>query len=119
MLGLFSSAYAEDSPAHKCITKENFGKNSPGVFAEVTPEQFQFLRGIYLLNPQEENLGLPVGDKIVMYIAKEDGSGLVFFVDGNNYCDPMVMPKILVDTVLQVGDGTIIHLNDNQSGDHL
>src|SRR5580704_3963373 len=65
-----------------------------GRWIELTSEQWQFLRGIYAMNP-ETPPGLPYGDKAVL--AEVDGrpSGLVFFIDGDKACTPMNAPPQL------------------------
>ena len=52
-----------------------------GKWIELTPEQWEFLRGIYAMNPLTPP-GLPYGDKAAL--AKVDGNsgGLVFFIEG-------------------------------------
>ncbi len=62
-----------------------------GKWIELTPEQWEFLRGIYAMNPLTPP-GLPYGDKAAL--AEVDGSsgGLVFFIDGDKACTPCRCP---------------------------
>ena len=64
------------------------GQNSKLI--ELTSDQWQFLRGIYAMNPLTPP-GLPYGDKAAL--VKIDGSsgGMVFFIDGDKACTPMAV----------------------------
>jgi hypothetical protein len=79
-----------------------------GKWIELTPDQWQFLRGIYAMNP-ETPPGLPFGDKAVL--AQIDGrpAGLVFFVDGDKACTPMLAPPELLVLMQEVATGAINH----------
>jgi hypothetical protein len=79
-----------------------------GRWIELTSEQWQFLRGIYAMNPLTPP-GLPFGDRAVL--AKIDGheSGLVFFVDGNRACTPMAATKALLSLLDDVATSRISH----------
>lgn len=81
-----------------------------GKWIEVTPEQFQFLRGIYVMNPQAPP-GLPYGSKAMLSEPPggTDSGALVFFVDGDKACAPMPIPKELLDLLDKVGSGEITH----------
>lgn len=82
-----------------------------GKWTELTSAQWQFLRGIYAMDP-ETPPGLPYGDKAVL--AKVDGrdGGLIFFIDGGKACTPMRAPKKLLDMIEQVATGKIDHEGD-------
>jgi hypothetical protein len=79
-----------------------------GQWIVLSPEQWQFLRGIYAMNPLTPP-GLPFGDKAVL--AKIDGheSGLVFFLDGNRACTPMAATKDLLTLLDAVATAKINH----------
>ncbi len=79
-----------------------------GKWIELTAEQWQFLRGIYAINPSTPP-GLPYGDKAAL--AKVDGrdGGLVFFLDGNRACMPMAAPKALLALLDDVATAKISH----------
>ena len=79
-----------------------------GTWIELTPEQWEFLRGIYAMNPTTPP-GLPFGDKAAL--AKIDGrdSGLVFFLDGDRACTPMTAPKELLALLDDVATAKIAH----------
>jgi hypothetical protein len=79
-----------------------------GKWIELTAEQWQFLRGIYAMNPLTPP-GLPYGDKAAL--AKVDGNsgGLVFFIDGDKACTPMSVPDTLLTMMDDVATAKIPH----------
>jgi hypothetical protein len=79
-----------------------------GKWIELTPDQWQFLRGIYAMNPLTPP-GLPFGDKAAL--AKVDGNsgGLVFFIDGDRACTPMPVPDTLLAMMDDVATAKISH----------
>ena len=79
-----------------------------GKWIELTPEQWQFLRGIYAMNP-ETPAGLPYGDKAVLAQVEGNSGGLVFFIDGDKACTPMPVPRELA------GDDARCRDRDDQS----
>jgi hypothetical protein len=74
----------------------------------LTSEQWQFLRGIYAMNP-ETPPGLPYGDKAVLAQVDNTSGGLVFFVDGDKACTPMRAPPQLLALMDEVATGNINH----------
>ena len=79
-----------------------------GKWIQLTPDQWQFLRGIYAMNPLTPP-GLPYGDKAAL--AKVDGNsgGLVFFIDGDKACTPMTVPDTLLSMMDDVATAKINH----------
>jgi hypothetical protein len=79
-----------------------------GQWIQLTPEQWEFLRGIYAMNPLTPP-GLPYGDKAAL--AKVDGNpgGLVFFIDGDKACTPMPVPQTLLSMMDDVATAKISH----------
>jgi hypothetical protein len=72
---------------------------------EITPNQWQFLRGVYAMNP-EAPCGLPYGDYAVLAQDSCDSDGLLFFIDGNKACAPMHAPPArlsLIERVTSLG----------------
>jgi len=82
------------------------GQNSKLI--ELTSAQWQFLRGIYAMNP-EAPPGLPDGDKAVFGPGGGDSNGLLFFVDGDKACTPMNAPPALLSLMDQVAVGDTNH----------
>jgi hypothetical protein len=79
-----------------------------GKWIELTSEQWQFLRGIYVTNP-ETPPGLPYGDKAVLARMESGSGGLVFFIDGDKACTPMRAPPQLLALMQEVATGNINH----------
>jgi hypothetical protein len=79
-----------------------------GKWIELTSDQWQFLRGIYAMNPLTPP-GLPYGDKAAL--VKIDGSsgGMVFFIDGDKACTPMAVPDQLLAMIDAVATAKISH----------
>ena len=80
-----------------------------GKWIELTPAQWQFLRGVYVLNP-ETPAGLPYGDKAVLAQLDNGAGGLVFFIDGDKACTPMRAPPELVTLMEEVATAKINHV---------
>lgn len=79
-----------------------------GRWIELTRDQWQFLRGVYAMNPQTPP-GLPYGDSAVLAQVEGANSGLIFFIDGDKACTPMAAPKELLDMMRDVATDTISH----------
>ena len=79
-----------------------------GKWIELTSDRWQFLRGIYAMNPLTPP-GLPYGDKAAL--VKIDGSsgGMVFFIDGDKACTPMAVPDQLLAMMDAVATAKISH----------
>jgi hypothetical protein len=79
-----------------------------GKWIQLTADQWEFLRGIYAMNPLTPP-GLPYGDKAAL--AKVDGNsgGLVFFIDGDKACTPMPVPDKLLAMMDDVATAKINH----------
>jgi hypothetical protein len=79
-----------------------------GKWIELTADQWQFLRGIYAMNP-ETPPGLPYGDKAALARIDGDSGGLVFFIDGDLACTPMPIPDTLLSMIDDVATAKINH----------
>ena len=89
-------AFADD--ASRCVdvsVPRKAIEAEKGQWIELTAEQWQFLRGIYAMNPQTPP-GLPFGDKAVLAKIEGNENALVFFLDGDRACMPMAAPKALL-----------------------
>src|SRR5277367_5980911 len=96
-------ARAADSSSARCtdisVPKSAIAAHN-GKWIELTSEQWQFLRGVFVLNPNTPP-GLPYGDKAVLAQ-----------VDGDRACTPMAIPGVLVGMVRDVAASTISHEAD-------
>ena len=75
------------------VRSTNNGQDSKLI--EITPNQLQFLRGVYAMNPEVPS-GLPSGDNAVLAQDGGDSDGLLFFIDGDKPCAPMQAPPALL-----------------------
>lgn len=79
-----------------------------GAWTILTPGQWQFLRGIYAMNPNTP-VGLPYGDSAALAQVDGNTDGLVFFIDDGRACSPMVLPHELVEVLRDIANGKIEH----------
>lgn len=104
-------ALAADATLSRCVdiaTPKKAVEDRKGKWVQLTPEQWQFLRGVYVVNP-ETPPGLPYGDKAVLAEVDGNAGGLVFFIDGTKACTPMPIPKELVSMLHDVATGELNH----------
>jgi len=112
-LALFArTALAQDAPAPPRCIDASVPRAAiaarDGKWIALTPEQWQFLRGVYTMDP-ETPAGLPYGDRAVLATMPDHHGGLVFFIDGNRACTPLPVPKELLDMLNDVATGAIAH----------
>jgi hypothetical protein len=104
-------ASAADNNASRCVNvsvpKDAIIARN-GRWIELTPQQWEFLRGVYVVNP-ETPPGLPYGDKAVLAQVDGNAGGLVFFIDGDKACTPMPVPHELLAMMHDVATDTINH----------
>ncbi len=104
-------ALAGENVAGRCVdvtVPRNAIMARNGKWIELTPEQWQFLRGVAVLNP-ETPPGLPYGDKAVLAQLENVAGGLVFFIDGDKACTPMRAPPALLTLMEEVATAKINH----------
>ena len=92
-----------DASVPKHATEARHGK-----WIELTSEQWQFLRGIYAMNPLTPP-GLPYGDKAALVEFDGRSGGMVFFIDGDRACTPMAVPDQLLAMMDDVATAKINH----------
>jgi hypothetical protein len=66
-----------------------------GKWIELTSEQWQLLRDIYVMNPLSPS-GLPCGDRAALVRIYGVSGGMVFFIDGDKACTPTAVPDQLL-----------------------
>jgi hypothetical protein len=104
-------ALADENAANLCVDvsiPRDAIKARNGRWIELTPEQWQFLRGIYAMNPYTPP-GLPYGDKAALAEVDSSSNGVVFFIDGEKACTPMTAPPQLLALMQEVATGSISH----------
>ena len=97
------AARCVDSSVPKHAVERRHGK-----WIELTSEQWQFLRGIYAMNPLTPP-GLPYGDKAALVKIDGNSGGMVFFIDGDKACTPMAVPDQLLAMMDEVATAKINH----------
>ena len=110
-----ATTFARAGDAVRCIDssipQKAAAANPDGQWIVLTADQWQFLRGIYAMNPSTPP-GLPYGDRAALVRIKGHDSGLVFFIDGDRACTPMEAPKALLALLDDVATGKVAHDGD-------
>ena len=70
----------------------------------LTPAQFHFLQGVYVLGPMTPN-GLPPGDWALLLTHDHGVEGPILWTLGPLVCEPMPAPKTLIDYLVRVKMG--------------
>jgi hypothetical protein len=76
-----------------------------GNWIELTSDQWQFLRGIYAMNP----LTPSGGDKAALLKIDGRSGGMVLFIGGDKACTPMAVPDELLSMMDDVATAKISH----------
>jgi hypothetical protein len=111
LTAMAQTAFAAETSASECIdvsVPKGVVAAANGKWIELTPEQWQFLRGIYAMNPQTP-AGLPYGDKAALARVDGNAGGLVFFIDGDRACTPMTLPHEVLAMMEDVATAKINH----------
>ena len=75
---------------------------------DLSAEQWEFVRGIYAMNPATPP-GLPFGDRAILVMDKNEDVGTILFIDNDLVCTPMAAPKQLIDMLADIKRGVIHH----------
>jgi hypothetical protein len=105
------TTFAANNPTGSCVdvsVPKGAIAARNGKWIELTSEQWEFIRGIYAMNPDTPP-GLPYGDKAVLAQVEGNTGGLIFFIDGEKACTPMPIPHELVAMMQDVATATINH----------
>ena len=106
-----TAALAEGAPPIFCSLAKPIKdemKAKHGTWVVLTKEQFEFVRGIFVMHPLTP-LELPYGDSAVLTHMPGDADSLIFFIDGAMACAPMVATPEVVDLLNSVGRGDVTH----------
>jgi len=106
---LLTTTAAWASPAGECRNLEDTKSTmlSGMKWIDLSHDQWEFVRGISVLNPETPR-GIPVGDGAAL-VKLQDGSGIIFFIDGGKVCQPMKLPKEGIEMVEGIATGVIKH----------
>jgi hypothetical protein len=112
LVSLPHACLAADEPASACVdvsAPKSAIMARHGKWIELTSAQWQFLRGVFVVNPNTPS-GLPYGDKAVLAQIEGKPGGLVFFIDGGMACTPMEIPQALLTIVQDVETTAVNHV---------
>jgi hypothetical protein len=98
--GVFSRWLTADAP--ECVPVSQIGSVSR--LTKLTPEQFQFVRALYVAIPPVSR-ELPAGDSAV--VASADGKAMIALVTGNQACARFLAPDFVLSMLVQVGKGEV------------
>jgi hypothetical protein len=98
--GVFARWLSADAP--ECVPVSQIGSVSR--LTKLTPEQFQFVRALYIAIPPVSR-ELPPGDSAV--VASADGKSMIALVSGGQACARFLAPDFVLSMLVQVGKGEI------------
>ena len=101
--GAFDRWLNPDAPA--CVPMSAI--SSVATVRELTHEQFQFVRALYVAIPPISRT-LPPGDRAVM--ASSGGAVMLALVADGQACARLLAPDFIQTMVMQVGQGTTVQL---------
>ena len=101
---LASSAAAAESPRCASLEKAHEAAGKDTAIAPLTPAQFHFLQGVYVLSPTTPD-GLPPGDGALLLTRDHGDEGLILWTLGPLVREPMPAPKKLMDYLARVKTG--------------
>ena len=96
--GVFSQWLDPDAP--RCVSVSKIGSVSR--LTKLTPEQFQFVRALYVAIPPISR-ELPPGDSAV--VASASGRSMIALISGNQACARFLAPDFVLSMLAQVGRG--------------
>ncbi len=96
--GVFSQWLNPDAP--QCVALSQIGSVSH--VTKLTPQQFQFVRALYIAIPPISRQ-LPPGDSAV--VASADGRSMIALVSGGETCARFLAPDFVLSMLSQVGKG--------------
>ena len=96
--GVFSEWLTPDAP--QCVAVSKIGSVSR--LTKLTPEQFQFVRALYVAIPPISR-ELPPGDTAV--VASASGRSMIALISGGQACARFLAPDFVLSMLAQVGRG--------------
>ena len=103
--GVFSQWFSSAAP--QCMAVSKIG--SVAHLTKLTPEQFQFVRALYIAIPPISR-ALPPGDSAV--IASSSGRSMIALVSGGETCARFLAPDFVLSMLTQVGKGETVAAGD-------
>ena len=99
-----------DKAAPECVPVAEF--NSVAKTIRLTPEQFEFVRALYVAIPPMSKK-LPPGDHAVLAVAKDQA--MLALVTDDVSCARFLAPDFVVAMLMQVGAGASVKIGDPAS----
>jgi hypothetical protein len=96
--GVFSRWLTADSP--QCVSLSEIGSVSR--MAKLTPEQFQFVRALYVAIPPISR-EIPPGDSAV--VASANGKSMIALVAGDQACARFLAPDFVLSMLVEIWNG--------------
>jgi hypothetical protein len=103
--GAFDKWLSPDAP--ECVPVSAI--KSVATLTDLTPEQFQFVRALYIAIPPISRK-LPPGDHAIMAIS--GGAVMVALVAGGQTCARFLAPDFIQDMLAQVSEGMTVGLGE-------
>lgn len=111
LVAFSEGALASDDASPRCVDvskpKATVAAHH-GHWVELNAAQWEFLRGVYVMNPGTPP-GLPYGDHAALARFDGDPRGIVFFIDDNRACTPMLAPAELLSMMADVATHRVKH----------
>lgn len=111
ILSMIAALATAPAAAGNCVSidkaKES-AKAHNGEWTDLSPNEWEFLRGIYAMNPLTPP-GLPYGDRAALVKVSGQEGALIFFIDDDQACTPMPVPPTLLAMMADVKSGKISH----------
>jgi hypothetical protein len=103
--GVFSQWLSADAPQCVAVSKIS----SVSHVTKLTPQQFQFVRALYVAIPPISRQ-LPPGDSAV--VASAEGRSMIALVSGGETCARFLAPDFVLSMLSQVGKGENVAVGD-------
>lgn len=101
--GAFDKWLNQEAP--ECVPVSAF--RSVSTVTDLTPDQFQFVRALYVALPPISKK-LPPGDHAIMASSGHDV--MLALVDGDEACARFLAPDFIQEMVIKVGEGVVAHV---------
>jgi len=101
--GVFDRWLNQEAP--ECVPVSAF--KSVSTVTDLTTEQFQFVRALYVALPPISKQ-LPPGDHAIMASAGDEV--MLALVDGNQACARFLAPDFIQQMLIKVGAGEVAHI---------
>jgi hypothetical protein len=96
-----------DYHCHSLKDAKEAAESTGSSWVAMTPDQWQFSRGIAMMAPGTPST-VPPGTSGILSI-RPDGDAVMVFVDEDKACEMIGIYKSLADTIISIGKGETIH----------